>query len=144
MRPASFARLRNDQYIGQMQPIFNSRVPYGVPKTTLSPLKICREAAGISQRELARLIGERQSNIQYWETPGRLPRSEVLITLANTLGVTLEDLLGIPRGTRKSSSPGRAWRLFQAVAKMPRDQQAKVIDLFERAFMAYQGKARQR
>jgi len=38
---------------------------------TASRLKALREAAGLSQRELARHIGQDQSNVRYWEQSGK-------------------------------------------------------------------------
>lgn len=97
----------------------------------VSRLKALRETAGISQRELARLIGERQSNIQYWETTGKIPRSDVLTPMAKALGVSVEELLGEPRPRRAATPGGRARQLFDAVSKLPRRQQDKVLDILE-------------
>ena len=94
-------------------------------------LKALREAAGLSQRELARQIGERQSNIQYWETSGNLPRSDVLIPMAKALGVGVEELLGQPKPRRTGAPPGRLGKVFEAVSELPRRQQQKVIEMAE-------------
>ena len=114
-----------------MQAIFPSAIYRWDMTNALSRLKALREAAGISQRELARLIGEGQSNIQYWETTGKVPRSDLLIPLSKALGVTLEELLGEPRPKRLASPGGRARQLFDAVSKLPRRQQDKVLDILE-------------
>jgi hypothetical protein len=64
--------------------------------STLSsePLLYLREAAGLSVRELARQIGESNTNVSYWESSGQIPRSDVLAPLAKVLGVSVEELLG--------------------------------------------------
>jgi transcriptional regulator with XRE-family HTH domain len=49
-----------------------------IAKNHASRLRGLREAAGLSLRELARQIGEDHSNIRYWETTGKPPRSELL------------------------------------------------------------------
>ena len=112
--------------------IFFSIAPYagGMAKTT-SRLKAFREAAGLSQRELARQIDQDQSNIRYWEQSGNLPRSDVLLPMAKALGVTVEELLGESRPKRVVSPGGRSRQLFEAVSKMPRRQQEKILDILE-------------
>ena len=96
-----------------------------------SRLRHLRDKAGISQRELARQIGERQSNIQFWETTGKLPRSDVLTPLAKTLGVTVEELLGQPKPKRAQPAGGKLGQVFDRVSKLPRRQQQKVIEMAE-------------
>jgi transcriptional regulator with XRE-family HTH domain len=112
--------------------VFFSVAPYvdGMAKTA-SRLKTFREAAGLSQRELARQIGQDQSNVRYWETSGNLPRSDVLVPMANALGVTVEELLGQPKPRRVVSPGGRLNQAFQRVAKLPRRQQQKIAEVVE-------------
>lgn len=109
-----------------------------IAKNYGSRLKSLREAAGLSIRELARQIGEDHSNVRYWELSGKPPRSDVLAALAQALGVTVEEILGVPKqrhGTAPSSRTGRA---FEAVARLPRRQQKKIVEVVE-AFVAQQG-----
>jgi len=110
---------------------FFSLPPYAGDMANESRLRQLREAAGLSQRELARQIGQDQSNVRYWETSGNLPRSDVLLPMAKALGVTVEELLGEPRPKRVVSPGGRSRQLFEAVSKMPRRQQEKILDILE-------------
>ena len=112
-----------------MQDFFYS-LSYARLMATKSRLRELRGAAGLSQRELAKEIGERQSNIQYWEETGKPPRSELLIPIAKALGVSLEELLGEPKSKRIPLG-GRVRQLFEAVAKLPRRQQDKVFDILQ-------------
>lgn len=96
-----------------------------------SRLRQLREAAGLSLRDLAKQIGEEHSNIRYWEQSGNLPRSNVLVPMAKALGVTVEELLGESRPKRVVSPGGRSRQLFEAVSKMPRRQQEKILDILE-------------
>jgi transcriptional regulator with XRE-family HTH domain len=105
--------------------------PYAGFMAQKSRLRVLREAAGISQRELARQLGQDQSNIRYWENSGNFPRSDVLMPMAKALGVTVEELLGEPRPKRVVSPGGRARQLFEAITKLPRRQQEKVLDILE-------------
>jgi transcriptional regulator with XRE-family HTH domain len=106
-----------------------------------SSLRVLREAAGISQRELARQIGERQSNIQYWETTGKIPRSDVLAALAKSLGVTVEEVLGEPKVRRAPAPGGKVRQVFEAVAKLPRRQQQKIVEVVEALVSQHSDKA---
>ena len=94
-------------------------------------LKSLRESAGLSQRELAERIGEIHSNVHYWENSGNLPRSDVLLPMAKALGVTVEVLLGEPTPRRLVKPGGKAGVVFEAVSKLPRRQQQKILDVVE-------------
>jgi len=104
-------------------------------KHQASRLKALREAAGLSMRELARQIGEDHSNVRYWETSGNPPRSDVLPAMAQALGVTVEELLGVPKSRRGTAPSSRTGRAFEAVARLPRRQQKKIVEVVE-AFVA--------
>jgi transcriptional regulator with XRE-family HTH domain len=129
-RQVRFALTGYGQYTDQMQGLFSSVVYHG-GMAEKSRLRQLREAAGISVRELARQIGEQHTNVLYWENSGNLPRSNVLLPMAKALGVTVEELLGEPRPKRVVSPGGRARQLFEAVSKLPRRQQDKVLDILE-------------
>jgi transcriptional regulator with XRE-family HTH domain len=95
-----------------------------------SRLRQLREAAGLSQRELARMIGQEQSNVRYWEQSDKPPRSDVLAPMAQALGVTVEDVLGMPK--RRATAPGgKVRQLFEEVSRLPRRQQDKIVSLLE-------------
>lgn len=105
--------------------------PYLAGMANKSRLRSLREKAGLSVRELARQIGEQHTNVLYWETSGNLPRSNVLLPMAQALGITVEELLGAERPRRVISPGGRARQLFEAVTKLPRRQQDKILDILE-------------
>ena len=58
-------------------------------------LKELRTKSGMSQQELAEIIGITKSVISYYERSERAPSSEVLIKLAGTFQVTTDYLLGL-------------------------------------------------
>jgi transcriptional regulator with XRE-family HTH domain len=106
-----------------------------------SHLRKLRIAAGLSVRELARQIDQQPSNVSYWETTGKTPRSEVLVNMAKALGVSVEQLLGeAPARKGQSNSAGKLGRVFESVSKLPRRQQQKILDVVE-ALVAQQAKA---
>jgi transcriptional regulator with XRE-family HTH domain len=113
-----------------MQELF-SHTAYARGMAAKSRLRELREAAGLSARELARQIGEQHTNILYWEQSGNLPRSNVLAPMAKALGVGVHDLLGEPKPGRAVVPGGRLGQVFEQVAKLPRRQQQKVIEMAE-------------
>ena len=52
-----------------------------------------REAANLSQSELARRIGMSPSSVSEWEAGCHSPRYNVMFRIAKVLGVTVADLL---------------------------------------------------
>ena len=97
----------------------------------VSPLKKVRLKVGISQRELARLIDETQSTVEYWEKPGNLPRASSLIPIAKALGVTIEEILGQAPPKSKIPRGGKMLQLFTEASTLPRSQQKKISDVVE-------------
>ena len=94
-----------------------------------------RGTAGLSQAELARLIGVSSANIGFWELSDKPPRSEVLPKLAAVLGVSVEDLIAGRKPARRGGPVGKVRKLFEDVSKLPRKQQEKVVE-FVSAFVA--------
>jgi transcriptional regulator with XRE-family HTH domain len=95
-------------------------------------LVAAREAAGLSQRDLAEKIGISQRALSWWEREPVALKPEQLVTLAEALGVTADHLLGrAPEKKRGSGPKGKAQKVFEAVSKLPRHQQKKIIDVVE-------------
>ncbi len=111
----------------------------GMAKKTASHLRRLREAKGLSVRELARQIGEQHTNVLYWESSGAPPRADVLVPIATALGVTVEELLGHDKPGRVTAPGGRMRQLFERASKLPRSQQAKIVEFVE-AFVERQEK----
>ena len=89
-----------------------------------------RKEAGLSQAELADLLEVPQSNIAYWELCAKPPRSELIPRLAKILGVTSETILHGERVTKRNIGPvGKTNRAFEEVAKLPRRQQEKIVEI---------------
>jgi transcriptional regulator with XRE-family HTH domain len=90
-----------------------------------------RKAAGLSQYELAEMIGESQPNIAYWELSDKPPRSDVLHKLADALGVSIPELLSVNVRTAAVSNSnrpaGKLRQLFNDVSRLPRRQQEHIV-----------------
>ena len=96
-----------------------------------------RNAAGLSQAELARLIGTNPSNVAFWELSDKPPRSDMLPKLAKALGVKIDDILtenGSGLRAVKAGPKGKVRTLFEEVSALPRRQQDKVVE-FVSAFV---------
>jgi len=113
--------------------IYNSAMSRNNKKLTARQgqrLAELRKKAGLSQYELARLLGVPQSNIAFWEHSDKPPRSELLPRMAEILGVKLEDLIYIEgKATRRVSGPiGKMRQVFEQVSRLPRSQQEKIVE----------------
>jgi transcriptional regulator with XRE-family HTH domain len=90
-----------------------------------------RKAAGLSQYELAEMIGESQPNIAYWELSDKPPRSDVLHKLADALAVSIPELLSVNVRTAAVSNSnrpaGKLRQLFNDVSRLPRRQQEHIV-----------------
>jgi len=91
-----------------------------------------REAAGLSQRQLAEKLDVPISNITFWERNDKPPRAEMLPKMAEALGVSVDVLLRIePVKPKKTIAKGRLQQVFEEVSKLPRRQQQKVVEMAE-------------
>jgi len=123
--------------------------PLSMPRKLSKPrprqganLATLRQAAGLSQAELAKLVGDTQRNIAYWEQSDKPPRSDVVPKLAKVLGCSVEQLLGISHlADRRSSLVGKTQRAFEEVARLPRSQQDKIVEIVEALVDQYRRKA---
>lgn len=99
-------------------------------------LAALRIKAGLSQEELAQKVGVQQQTIAFWEQSEKPPRSEVLLDLANALGVTVEALLSTNSKSvkRKGGPEGKMRKIFEETAGLPRRQQEKIAE-FVSAFI---------
>lgn len=58
----------------------------------MTAIKDYRTRKGLSQEQLARLMGTTQAAVAMWETGARMPRADKLPKLAEVLGCTVADL----------------------------------------------------
>lgn len=103
-----------------------------------SHLAALRVNAGLSQGELAQRIGVLQQTIAFWEQSDKPPRSEVLLKLAEALGVSIETLLSEETGPvtvkKKGGPDGKLRKVFEEASSLPRRQQEKIME-FVSAFI---------
>ena len=92
-----------------------------------SRLRSLRKAAGFTQRELASIINQPSSSIGFWEVSGKMPPAELLPRIAQTFGVSVDDLLGIEKKSVPSAPRGKACLAFEDVSKLPRKEQKYIL-----------------
>jgi len=98
-------------------------------------LAAMRQAAGLSQRQLAKQTGISQRMIAYYEGRAPLPPGHALTVFAEVLGVSVDELAGTK--PLKSAASGRAhprlWLRFRQIEKLPlreRKELFSVIDAY--------------
>ena len=101
---------------------------------------MARQQAGLSQLQVASVLGVTQPSYADWERRSVALKPEYLPKLAEMLGVSVDYLVGKEPAIRPSAAPaGRARQVFDAVLKLPRKQQAKVVEMAE-GFLALHAK----
>jgi transcriptional regulator with XRE-family HTH domain len=91
-----------------------------------------RNERGYSQRDLARETGISQRMIAYYEKQAQYPPTHVLPILAEALGVSVDQLLGlaIEKGDGKKKDM-RLWRRFTQIEKLDTKEKRQVIQLLD-------------
>ena len=103
------------------------------PRTLLGDrIAEARRIAGLSQMQLARKLETTQRVISYWEREPVALKPEQMINLADALNTSADFLLGREAQSIRGKGPaGKARRVFEAVSKLPRKQQDKILDVIE-------------
>ena len=86
-----------------------------------------RRAAGVTQAELAKAIGTSQRMIAYYERHSMELPARYLPQMAKTLGVSVDQLLGVESVTTASPKEGRLLRKLKEVNRLPEKDQKAVI-----------------
>jgi transcriptional regulator with XRE-family HTH domain len=111
----------------------------GRPAKTEAPkygkhLASLRLDAGLSQQQVADVIGVRQSTVATWERSSRPPKGDFLPLLAKTYKVSLATLIQCDDSLEEKRHRGPASRLEQLLAeasKLPRRRQKRIADTLE-------------
>jgi transcriptional regulator with XRE-family HTH domain len=125
---------------------YNQDVMAGRPPTKEAPLfgqrlSALRKAKGLTQKELADVLGTTREMIDYYERRAVNPALEVVRSCAKALNVPMAELLGSEdsengRKRRGTGPTGKMRRLFEAASQLPRGQQDKIAAVLE-AFIAH-------
>ena len=90
-----------------------------------------RQQAGLSQQQLADLLGLKQQTWATYESATRRLPSSLLLPLCEHLDITLEQLLGVREGKAKRGPVPKLQKQFQAIGSLPKSKQdhiARVVD----------------
>lgn len=94
-----------------------------------------REAAGMTQQQLADKIGVSLTNIAFWERRAPAPRAEMLAKVADVLGVSADELLGrtttAATAKKKGGPNGKVRQVFEEVSTLPRAQQQRIVGIVQ-------------
>ena len=108
------------------RPAKRERTPFGQRLHTL------REQAGLSQEQLGAKLGLSQRVYAYWERHPVALRPDQLLSLAEALNVSVEDLVGTNGKKKRRAGPtGKMKQLFEAASRLPRSQQQKLAAVLE-------------
>ena len=108
------------------RPTTRERTPFGQRLHTL------REQAGLSQQQLAERLGLTQRAYAHWERNPVALRPDQLLSLAEALNVSVDDLVGSNGKKKRGAGPtGKMKQLFEAASRLPRSQQQKLAAVLE-------------
>ncbi|MFA7160154.1 MAG: helix-turn-helix transcriptional regulator [Kiritimatiellia bacterium] len=109
------------------RPTSRQRPPFG------ERLYALREAAGLSQQQVADRLGMKHSAYAWWERHPVALRPDQIGKLTEILNVSVDELFSKEEknGRRGGGPVGKARRLFEAVSKLPRSQQQHVLTVVE-------------
>jgi transcriptional regulator with XRE-family HTH domain len=96
-----------------------------------SRLAATRKARGLSQRDLAKRIGISNRMVAYYESQAKRPPAATLSTIAATLGVTTDHLLGVEQLRVEPPQNSRLWKRLQVINKLPPKDQRKAVEFVE-------------
>jgi transcriptional regulator with XRE-family HTH domain len=100
-------------------------------KNPTQSLRALRQATGLSLRALAEEIGVQPTNLSYWERSGKPPRADLVMPIAEALGVSPEEVLGREKPAHGGLQQGRVREVFEQVQKLPRRQQDQILEVVE-------------
>ncbi len=91
-----------------------------------------RKAEGITQVQMAELLGVSQQTINSYEVGRRRIPVSSLPVLARTLGVSMEELIGAPPATARKRGPTpKLQQQIERIQRLPKAQQRFVMQTLE-------------
>jgi transcriptional regulator with XRE-family HTH domain len=91
-----------------------------------------RKARGITQVQLAEILGVSQQTVQAYEVGRRRIQVSALPIVARTLSVSLEELFGdSERGNRKRGPASRLQQQIELIGQLPKTRQRFVSDMLD-------------
>lgn len=107
------------------RPAKHPRSPFG------ERLHAAREAAGLSQAQVAEKMGVAQNAYAAWERRPVALKPQQIEKLAELLHVSPEYFFGKVAKRERGGPAGRLRKVFEEASKLPRHQQGKVAEFVE-------------
>ena len=112
--------------------------PFGRRMATL------RRQKGLSQTELAQRLGTTQKTVDYYERRTLNPTLDVIQKVADALEVPPAQLIGDNNGSMKISlktgPTSKLQKIFEDVARLPRRQQEKIVEVVSALMTQYESR----
>ncbi len=120
--------------------MYNAEAMIGRPPNKDAPpfgqrLAAARQSKGLTQRELAELLGTTREMVDYYERRAVNPALEVIRKCAKVLGVSAMALLGedAPPCRAKPGPVSQLQRRFEQIKKLPRKEQEFILKFLDTA-----------
>lgn len=94
-------------------------------------LRSLREAAGLSQREVARRLDISQPSYRAWESYNVALKPEQITSLAEALGAEVGELFGSAPKPGKRGRTAKIEQVFDTVSELPRSRQQRIVGVVE-------------
>jgi len=117
--------------------MYDSRMKTGRPTDRKRPafgerLYRLREQAGLTQAQVAEHLGISARAYAFWEREPVSVKPDQIETLAEALGVGVDELLNDhAKKSRRGGPTGKVRRLFEEVNALPRSRQQRIIAVVE-------------
>lgn len=113
-------------------------------------LAAIRKQRGMTQVELAQAIGSTQRAISYYEGFHGYPPAMAVASLAEALGVTTDELLGLKRRAKKTNEEREApearrlWKKVRRVLELPANDRKQIIRMITAVIDGYEMRSSKR
>lgn len=101
-----------------------------------------RQQKGLTQMQLAERMNTTQKMIDYYERRSPNPTLDVMQKIAAALEISVTELLGeeavTVRAARKSGPTSKVQKVFDEVARLPRRQQDKIVEVVSALMTQYE------
>ncbi len=119
----------------ELAPTLDLTMPRKVQAASASGERLAelRAEQGITQIQLAEMIGSSQRAVSHYETVAEYPPTAVVVQLAEVLKVSTDELLGVKPSKKATRAEDpevrRLWKKFQQVMTLPEKDRRAVIRL---------------
>jgi transcriptional regulator with XRE-family HTH domain len=127
--------------IYQKLPAVNSGIRYDINSAIHKKISALRKDCGLTQTELGEQLGVSQPVIASYEAGRRRVPSSALPAITSILGVSIEELLGMPLPKGKRGPAGKVQQVFEAVDQLPQHQQQHILGTVEMMLAGQRAKA---